>query len=69
MASSDASNIEASIKEEDGSYVINGHKWWISGIWPEIRLPNSVCVGGQASEAQCEMHGVGGLQGLLQAEL
>uniref|UniRef100_A0A8C2MKG8 Acyl-CoA dehydrogenase family member 10 n=1 Tax=Cricetulus griseus TaxID=10029 RepID=A0A8C2MKG8_CRIGR len=32
VASSDASNIEASIKEEDGSYVINGHKWWISGI-------------------------------------
>ncbi|KAL1768751.1 hypothetical protein HispidOSU_022622 [Sigmodon hispidus] len=32
VASSDASNIEASIREEDGSYVINGHKWWISGI-------------------------------------
>ncbi|XP_076778824.1 acyl-CoA dehydrogenase family member 10 isoform X2 [Arvicanthis niloticus] len=32
VASSDASNIEASIKEEDGTYVINGHKWWTSGI-------------------------------------
>lgn len=32
VASSDASNIEASIKEEDNSYVINGHKWWTSGI-------------------------------------
>ncbi|XP_029333658.1 acyl-CoA dehydrogenase family member 10 [Mus caroli] len=32
VASSDASNIEASIKEEEGSYVINGHKWWTSGI-------------------------------------
>ncbi|XP_050015071.1 acyl-CoA dehydrogenase family member 10 isoform X3 [Alexandromys fortis] len=32
VASSDASNIEASIREEDGSYVINGHKWWITGI-------------------------------------
>ncbi|XP_052024346.1 acyl-CoA dehydrogenase family member 10 isoform X2 [Apodemus sylvaticus] len=32
VASSDASNIEASIKEEDGSYVLNGHKWWTSGI-------------------------------------
>ncbi|XP_023576292.1 acyl-CoA dehydrogenase family member 10 isoform X2 [Octodon degus] len=32
VASSDATNIEASIREEDGFYVINGHKWWISGV-------------------------------------
>ncbi|XP_006894785.1 PREDICTED: acyl-CoA dehydrogenase family member 10 [Elephantulus edwardii] len=32
VASSDATNIESSIREEDGHYVINGHKWWISGI-------------------------------------
>ncbi|XP_055963190.1 acyl-CoA dehydrogenase family member 10 isoform X2 [Sorex fumeus] len=32
VASSDATNIEASIREEGGCYVINGHKWWISGI-------------------------------------
>ncbi|XP_008570930.1 PREDICTED: acyl-CoA dehydrogenase family member 10 [Galeopterus variegatus] len=32
VASSDATNIEASIREEDGFYVINGHKWWITGI-------------------------------------
>nr|XP_012788761.1 unnamed protein product [Sorex araneus] len=32
VASSDATNIEASITEEGGCYVINGHKWWISGI-------------------------------------
>uniref|UniRef100_A0A8C0VTM3 Acyl-CoA dehydrogenase family member 10 n=1 Tax=Castor canadensis TaxID=51338 RepID=A0A8C0VTM3_CASCN len=32
VASSDATNIEASIIEEDGFYIINGHKWWISGI-------------------------------------
>ncbi|XP_069877579.1 acyl-CoA dehydrogenase family member 10-like isoform X1 [Dipodomys merriami] len=32
VASSDATNIEASIREEDGVYVINGRKWWISGI-------------------------------------
>ncbi|XP_029083952.1 acyl-CoA dehydrogenase family member 10 isoform X4 [Monodon monoceros] len=32
VASSDATNIESSIQEEDGVYVINGHKWWISGI-------------------------------------
>uniref|UniRef100_A0A8D2GYQ0 Acyl-CoA dehydrogenase family member 10 n=1 Tax=Urocitellus parryii TaxID=9999 RepID=A0A8D2GYQ0_UROPR len=32
VASSDATNIEASIREEDGFYILNGHKWWISGI-------------------------------------
>ncbi|XP_021113125.1 acyl-CoA dehydrogenase family member 10 isoform X6 [Heterocephalus glaber] len=32
VASSDATNIEASVREEDGFYVINGHKWWISGV-------------------------------------
>ncbi|XP_037672683.1 acyl-CoA dehydrogenase family member 10 isoform X2 [Choloepus didactylus] len=32
VASSDATNIESSIREENGLYVINGHKWWISGI-------------------------------------
>ncbi|XP_019589433.2 acyl-CoA dehydrogenase family member 10 isoform X2 [Rhinolophus sinicus] len=32
VASSDATNIESSIREEDNFYVINGHKWWISGI-------------------------------------
>ncbi|XP_053446218.1 acyl-CoA dehydrogenase family member 10 isoform X2 [Nycticebus coucang] len=32
VASSDATNIEASIREEDCSYVINGHKWWITGV-------------------------------------
>ncbi|XP_036133214.1 acyl-CoA dehydrogenase family member 10 [Molossus molossus] len=30
-ALSDATNTESSIRE-DGFYVINGHKWWISGI-------------------------------------
>ncbi|XP_004595440.2 acyl-CoA dehydrogenase family member 10 [Ochotona princeps] len=32
VASSDATNIEASIREEGDFYVINGHKWWITGI-------------------------------------
>ncbi|XP_070372163.1 acyl-CoA dehydrogenase family member 10 isoform X3 [Equus asinus] len=32
VASSDGTNIESSIREEEGFYVINGHKWWISGI-------------------------------------
>ncbi len=31
VASSDATNIEASIVREGGEYVINGRKWWSSG--------------------------------------
>ncbi|KAG8764689.1 hypothetical protein FRC16_008310, partial [Serendipita sp. 398] len=31
VASSDATNIETSIRQEGDSIVINGHKWWISG--------------------------------------
>jgi acyl-CoA dehydrogenase len=32
VASSDATNIEASIARDGDSYVINAHKWWTSGI-------------------------------------
>jgi len=32
VASSDATNIEASIVREGDEYVVNGHKWWTSGI-------------------------------------
>ncbi len=32
VASSDATNIESSIKREGDAYVINGRKWWTSGI-------------------------------------
>ncbi|XP_070619393.1 acyl-CoA dehydrogenase family member 10 isoform X2 [Erythrolamprus reginae] len=31
VASSDATNIEASITKERDAYVLNGHKWWITG--------------------------------------
>ena len=31
VASSDATNIETSIKRDGDSYVINGRKWWNSG--------------------------------------
>jgi acyl-CoA dehydrogenase len=32
VASSDATNLETSIVRDGDSYVVNGHKWWISGI-------------------------------------
>src|SRR5207253_1790338 len=39
VASSDATNIKSSIVRDDGEYVINGRKWWISGAGdPRCRI-------------------------------
>jgi acyl-CoA dehydrogenase len=39
VASSDATNIKSSIVRDGGSYVVNGRKWWTSGIGdPRCRL-------------------------------
>ncbi|KRB85089.1 acyl-CoA dehydrogenase [Sphingomonas sp. Root710] len=39
VASSDATNIETSIRREGGEYVINGRKWWSSGAGdPRCRI-------------------------------
>jgi acyl-CoA dehydrogenase len=39
VASSDATNISLSIRREGDSYVLNGRKWWISGVMhPNCRI-------------------------------
>jgi len=39
VASSDATNISSSIEEDGDEYVINGHKWYISGaVRPECKV-------------------------------
>lgn len=33
VASSDATNISCAIRKEDTNYIVNGKKWWISGVY------------------------------------
>jgi acyl-CoA dehydrogenase len=44
VASSDATNIETSIIRDGDEYVINGHKWWISGA-PDPRCRILILMG------------------------
>ncbi|XP_049645281.1 acyl-CoA dehydrogenase family member 10 [Suncus etruscus] len=53
VASSDATNIQSSIREEGDSYVINGRKWWISGsLDPRCEL----CIFMGKTDAQAPRH-------------
>src|SRR5579864_9732789 len=47
VASSDATNIEASIRRDGDHYVINGRKWWTSGA-PDPRCKILIFMGKSA---------------------
>ena len=38
VASSDATNMECSIRRDEDNYVINGKKWWSSGMSISISI-------------------------------
>ncbi|MHB1302273.1 MAG: acyl-CoA dehydrogenase family protein [Acidiphilium sp.] len=54
VASSDATNIETEIKRDGDNYVINGHKWWISGA-PDPRC-RILIVMGKSDPANADRH-------------
>jgi acyl-CoA dehydrogenase len=49
VASSDATNIESSIRRDGDSYVINGRKWWTSGA-PDPRCKILIFMGKSAPQ-------------------
>jgi acyl-CoA dehydrogenase len=50
VASSDATNIETRIERDGGDYLVNGHKWWISGAG-DPRCKVYILMGKTAPEA------------------
>lgn len=54
VASSDATNIECSIIRDGGEYVINGRKWWSSGVG-DPRCKIAICMG--KSDPEGSRHG------------
>ena len=50
VASSDATNVQASIRREGDEYVINGHKWYTSGA-PDPRCKIAIFMGKSNPEA------------------
>jgi acyl-CoA dehydrogenase len=54
VASSDATNITATIVRDGGHYVLSGHKWWASGLGdPRCRL---IVFMGQSDPANADRH-------------
>jgi len=54
VASSDATNIRSSIARDGGHYVLNGHKWWASGLGdPRCRI---VIFMGQSDPSNADPH-------------
>ena len=51
VASSDATNIETSIVRDGGDYVVNGRKWWITGVADE-RCEIYIVMGKSAPHAE-----------------
>merc|ERR1719348_2702805 len=53
VASSDATNIQASIRREGNEYVLNGRKWWTSGA---MDPRTEICVFMGKTDTSAERH-------------